>query len=74
MRFFNPVQLTTNPGQVPRERLDPGPPPGSYAQNAFDPHAHALLGTLATNEPAEISDVLPRCPPPRVLTRETRSL
>ena len=25
LRFFNPVQLTTNPVQVPRERLDPGP-------------------------------------------------
>jgi len=26
MRFFNPTQLTTSPIQLPRERLDPGPP------------------------------------------------
>ena len=34
MRFFNPTPLTTNPIQVPRERLDPGPPPGRSAAAA----------------------------------------
>ena len=33
LRFFNPVQLTTNPVQVPRERLDPGPPPGCCSRD-----------------------------------------
>ena len=35
LRFFNPVTLTTNPIQVPRERLDPGPPPGRNASQSF---------------------------------------
>ncbi len=34
LRFFNPVTLTTNPIQVPRERLDPGPPPGRSAHRS----------------------------------------
>ena len=37
LRFFNPVTLTTNPIQVPRERLDPGPPPGRSASQSFTP-------------------------------------
>ena len=37
LRFFNPTQLTTSPIQVPRERLDPGPPLGRAAAQ----HVHA---------------------------------
>jgi eukaryotic-like serine/threonine-protein kinase len=50
MRFFNPQQLTTSP-QLPRERLDPGPPPGRNAQSQFAPEAQSLLVTFATNAP-----------------------
>ncbi len=49
LRFFNPIQLTTNPVQVTRERLDPGPPPGRNAQSAFAPGTQSLLVTFASN-------------------------
>ena len=58
LRFFNPVQLTTNPVQVPRERLDPGPPPGRNAQNAFAPGTQALLITFATNAPEFVGELI----------------
>jgi serine/threonine protein kinase len=58
MRFFNPVQLTTNPVQVSRERLDPGPPPGRSAQAAFTPGAQALLATFATNSPEFVGELI----------------
>src|SRR6187402_1674307 len=51
LRFFNPVQLTTNPVQVPRERLDPGPPPGRSSSEAFAPGGQSLLVTYCTNAP-----------------------
>src|SRR5438477_1815609 len=43
MRFFNPTQLTTSPIQLPRERLDPGPPPGRAQTTTFTAGAQALL-------------------------------
>jgi len=49
LKFFNPVALTTNPIQVPRERLDPGPPPGRGATTTFQPGQQSLLATYATN-------------------------
>src|SRR5260221_12767635 len=49
LRFFNPVTLTTNPIQVPRERLDPGPPPGRNSTTQFTPGSQALLATYASN-------------------------
>jgi serine/threonine protein kinase len=58
MRFFNPVQLTTNPVQVSRERLDPGPPPGRSAQSTFTPRAQALLATFATNAPEFVGELI----------------
>lgn len=58
MRFFNPSQLTTSPIQVPRERLDPGPPPGRAATGTFTPAAQAMLVTYATNAPEIVSQVL----------------
>lgn len=51
LRFFNPVTLTTNPIQVPRERLDPGPPPGRNSTTQFTPGAQALMCTYASNAP-----------------------
>jgi serine/threonine-protein kinase len=59
MRFFNPTQLTTSPIQVPRERLDPGPPPGRAQTSTFSPEAQSLLVTYATNAPEIVSQVLP---------------
>src|SRR6478672_2595099 len=48
LRFFNPATLTTNPIQVPRERLDPGPPPGRSAATTFAAGGQSLLATFAT--------------------------
>ncbi|MGD0673831.1 MAG: FHA domain-containing serine/threonine-protein kinase [Polyangiaceae bacterium] len=58
LRFFNPVTLTTNPIQVPRDRLDPGPPPGRAASQAFAPGAQALLATFATNAPDFVGELI----------------
>lgn len=59
MRFFNPTQLTTSPILVPRERLDPGPPPGRGQTGTFTPGAQALLVTYATNAPEIVGQMLP---------------
>ncbi len=58
LRFFNPVTLTTNPIQVPRERLDPGPPPGRSASQSFAPGTQGLLATFATNAPEFVGELL----------------
>lgn len=58
-RFFNPAQLTTSPVQVPRERLDPGPPLGRGAATSFSPDAQALLVTYASNAPELVGEVFP---------------
>jgi serine/threonine protein kinase len=59
LRFFNPVTLTTNPIQVPRERLDPGPPPGRNASTQFAPGQQSLLATFATNAPEFVGEIVP---------------
>jgi serine/threonine protein kinase/GGDEF domain-containing protein len=58
LRFFNPVTLTTNPIQVPRERLDPGPPPGRSATAQFAPGQQTLLATFATNAPEFVGELV----------------
>jgi serine/threonine-protein kinase len=58
LRFFNPVTLTTNPIQVPRERLDPGPPPGRSASQSFLSGAQSLLATFATNAPEFVGELV----------------
>ena len=58
LRFFNPVTLTTNPIQVPRERLDPGPPPGRSASQSFVPGSQSLLATFATNAPEFVGELV----------------
>jgi serine/threonine-protein kinase len=58
LRFFNPVTLTTNPIQVPRDRLDPGPPPGRNAAQTFVPGSQSLLATFATNSPECVGDLV----------------
>jgi len=57
-RFFNPVTLTTNPIQVARERIDPGPPPGRGPSQSFVPKAQALLVTFATNAREFVGELL----------------
>jgi serine/threonine-protein kinase len=59
MRFFNPTQLTTSPIQLPRERLDPGPPPGRAVVTTFNPGAQGLLVTYSTNAPEIVGQLLP---------------
>ena len=58
LRFFNPSTLTTNPIQVPRERLDPGPPPGRNTAAQFTPALQALLVTFATNAPDFVGELI----------------
>jgi len=58
MRFFNPTTLTTSPIQLPRERLDPGPPLGRGPAAAFTPSAQSLLVTYATNAPEVVGTLL----------------
>lgn len=59
MRFFNPTQMTASPIQVPRERLDPGPPPGRATSAAFAPGAQSLLVTYSTNAPDAVGTLYP---------------
>ncbi len=59
MRFFNPTQMTASPIQVPRERLDPGPPPGRAMAASFVPNAQSLLVTYATNAPEAVGIMYP---------------
>jgi eukaryotic-like serine/threonine-protein kinase len=58
LRFFNPVTMTTNPIQVPRERLDPGPPPGRASSQSFSPGSQALLVTFATNANQYVGELI----------------
>jgi serine/threonine-protein kinase len=58
MRFFNPTQLTTSPIQLPRERLDPGPPLGRAQTTTFAAAAQSLLITYATNAPEVVGTLL----------------
>lgn len=59
LRFFNATQMTASPIQVPRERLDPGPPLGRGAVTAFQPNSQGLLVTYATNAPEAVGAYLP---------------
>lgn len=58
LRFFNPVALTSNPMQLPRERLDPGPPPGRSAASSFVPGTQGLLSTFATNAAEFVGELI----------------
>ena len=51
MRFFNPTSLTTSQVQIPRERINPGPPPGRGASDQFVPGSQSLLVTYSANAP-----------------------
>jgi serine/threonine-protein kinase len=71
LRFFNPATLTTNPVQVPRERLDPGPPPGRSAAQTFTPGCQALLATFATNAPEYVGELVSLDKPQLTMGRRT---
>jgi len=59
MRFFNSSQLTTGAIQLPRERLDPGPPPGRAQTSTFTPAAQSVLVTYATNATEAVGTLIP---------------
>lgn len=59
MRFFNPFQLTSNAQQVPRPRLNAGPPLGRAQTQTFSPEAQSLLVTYATNTPDVVGELFP---------------
>ncbi len=69
MRFFNPSQLTSSPMQMPRERLDPGPPLGRVQAQAFTPGAQALLLTYATNASESVGALAPLDKPSMTMGR-----
>jgi serine/threonine-protein kinase len=69
-RFFNPATMTTGPVQVPRERLNPGPPLGRAQMQTFHPDAQALLITYATNAPEIVGELLPLDRPEMSLGRQ----
>jgi serine/threonine protein kinase len=71
LRFFNPVTLTTNPMQVPRERLDPGPPPGRNATAQFVPAQQSLLSTFATNAAEFVGEMVSLDKPHLTIGRRT---
>ncbi|HEX5098445.1 MAG TPA: FHA domain-containing serine/threonine-protein kinase [Polyangiaceae bacterium] len=51
MRFFNPTSLTTSQVQIPRERINPGPPLGRGASDQFVPSSQSLLVSYSANAP-----------------------
>lgn len=59
LRFFNATQMTASPIQVPRDRLDPGPPLGRAVATAFQPGAQSLLVTYATNATECVGTLFP---------------
>lgn len=59
LRFFNPARLTASPTQIPRERLDPGPPLGRSLAAQFVPARQALLCTYATNADDLVGQLFP---------------
>jgi eukaryotic-like serine/threonine-protein kinase len=69
MRFFNPSALTTSQVQMPRERLNPGPPIGRSAAQVFDPTMQALLVTFATNAPGLAGQLFPLDKPEATIGR-----
>jgi serine/threonine-protein kinase len=69
MRFFNPAQLTTSPMQVPREKLNAGPPLGRGQTQTFHPDVQALLVTYATNTPEIVGELYALEKPEMVLGR-----
>ena len=70
MRFFNPAQMTTSPVQVPRPRLNAGPPLGRGHTSSFHPDVQALLVTYATNTQEVVGELFPLEKPELTLGRQ----
>lgn len=73
LRFFNPVTLTTNPIQLPRERLDPGPPPGRDKAASFVASAQFLLATFASNASEFVGALVPLDKPSLTIGRRSEN-
>ena len=71
MRFFNPQQLTTSPAQVPRPKLQPGPPLGRGFTSSFHPDVQAILVTYATNTAEIVGELFPLDKPELTLGRQS---
>lgn len=69
LRFFNPARYTVSPVQVPRERIDPGAPPGRGIAQPFAPGSQALLVTFASNTPEAVGRLYPLLSPQATLGR-----
>ncbi len=63
MRFFNPTSLTTSQVQIPRERINPGPPPGRGASDLFVASSQSLLVTYSANAPDAAGTMFPLAKP-----------
>ena len=72
LRFFNPAKMTVSPVQVPRERLDPGPPLARGLSQNFVPRSQALLVTYATNTADAIAKIFPLERPTITIGRRNR--
>ncbi|HEY2405139.1 MAG TPA: FHA domain-containing serine/threonine-protein kinase [Polyangiaceae bacterium] len=71
MRFFNPSNLTTSQVQIPRERIQPGAPPGRSNSELFAPAAQALLVTYCTNAPDAAGMIFPLDKPVMTIGRRS---
>jgi len=71
LRFFNPARFTVSPVQVPRERLDPGPPLGRGMVQQFSPGAQSLLVTFASNAPEAVGTLYPLRAPTLTIGRRS---
>ncbi|HEY4157527.1 MAG TPA: FHA domain-containing serine/threonine-protein kinase, partial [Polyangiaceae bacterium] len=71
MRFFNPSNLTTSQVQIPRERIQPGAPPGRSNAELFAPAAQALLVTYCTNAPDAAGMIFPLDKPVMTIGRRS---
>lgn len=69
LRFFNPTVQTTTQMQIPRERLNPGPPPGRSSMETFKPGAQALFVTYATNAAESVGRLYPLSAPELTIGR-----
>jgi serine/threonine-protein kinase len=69
MRFFNPTSLTTSQVQIPRERINPGPPPGRGASDVFVPGSQSLLVTYSANAPDAAGTMVPLSKPVMTIGR-----
>ncbi len=69
LRFFNPARFTVSPVQVPRERIDPGPPLGRASASQLVPGAQSLLVTYASNAPEAVGQLFPLTRPSLTIGR-----